>query len=166
MTLPLETRTMEWRRDEYVLSTDRARLDLDRIHRFLAEESYWARGVTRDVVARSIDGALSLGIYREGGQVGFARVVTDCTRVAYLMDVFIDEEHRGRGLGTWLARVIRTHPDLAGVTRWLLATKDAHEVYQRAGWTAVRHPEWLMEVLNTRAAQPDVATGAALAGRA
>lgn len=116
------------------------------VHRFLSEGSYWARGVTKEFVARSIAGSLTVGIYFDERQVGFARVVIDCTRLAYLMDVFIDEEHRGRGLGTWFAEAIRTHPDLTGVTRWLLATADAHAVYERAGFAPVANPGWLMEV--------------------
>ncbi|XIA67521.1 GNAT family N-acetyltransferase [Bradyrhizobium sp. TZ2] len=80
-------------------------------------------------------------------QVGFARIVTDCARLAYLMDVFIDRNYRGRGIGAWLAAAVRVHPDLTTVSRWLLATKDAHGVYERAGWSAVRHPDWMVEVL-------------------
>ncbi|CAH1658921.1 GNAT family N-acetyltransferase [Chelatococcus asaccharovorans] len=145
--LPNETGPVEWHRGPYTLSTDRDRLDLDRVHRFLAEESYWARGVPRDCVARSIEGAMSLGLYCAGEQVGFARLVTDCTRLAYLMDVFIDGAHRGQGLGSWLAQAIQTHPDLAGVTRWMLTTVDAHAVYERAGWRPLAHPERMMEVV-------------------
>lgn len=144
--LPNETRPIEWHRDPYTLSTDRDRLDFDCVHRFLSEESYWARDVPRDFVARSIEGAIPLGIYRAGEQVGFARIITDCTRLAYLMDVFIDRGHRGQGLGTWLAQSIQSHPDLVGVTRWLLSTVDAHAVYERAGWAPIAHPEWLMEI--------------------
>ena len=144
--LPNETRTVEWRRGDYTLSTDRDRLDMDRVHRFLAEESYWAQGMPRELIARSIEGAIALGIYGNDRQVGFARVVTDCARFAYLQDVFIDRDHRGHGLGTWLAEVVRTHPDLAEVGRWLLTTADAHQVYERAGWKPVRRPEQLMEV--------------------
>ncbi|MET4221990.1 GNAT superfamily N-acetyltransferase [Bradyrhizobium sp. LB14.3] len=147
MALPNETRVIEWRRDDgFVLSTDRARLDIDRVQRFLGDESYWAQGISRELVLRSIEGAISVGLYDGGQQVGFARVLTDGARLAYLMDVFIDRNYRGRGLGSWLATAIRTHPDLITVSRWLLSTKDAHAVYARAGWSAVRHPDWLMEV--------------------
>lgn len=146
--LPNETRAVEWQRDEYTLSSDRDRIDIDRVHLFLAEESYWARGVSKEFVARSLEGALAFGIYCRGEQVGFARVITDCTRLAYLLDVFIDQNHRGRGLGTWLAATVQTHPDLTSVTRWLLATADAHAVYERAGFAPVARPEWLMEVVN------------------
>lgn len=145
---PNETRVVEWHRGPYTLSTDRERIDIDRVFRFLAEESYWARDVTKEFVARSVAGSLALGIYCDGAQVGFARVITDYTRLAYVLDVFIDREHRGRGLGTWLTQVIRTHPDLTTVTRWLLTTVDAHAVYARAGFVPVAHPEWLMEVVS------------------
>lgn len=148
MALPNEAQIVEWRRDGFVLSTDRARIDVDRVQRFLAEESYWAQGISRELISRSIEGAISVGIYRETEQVGFARIVTDCARLAYLMDVFIDRNYRGQGLGAWLATAVRTHPDLVTVSRWLLATKDAHAVYERAGWSAVRHPDWMMEVLH------------------
>lgn len=145
--LPNETDIVEWHRGDYTLSTDRARIDMDRTHHFLAEQSYWAKGMPRELIARSIRGAITLGVYHVDEQVGFARVITDCTRIAYLVDVFIDPAHRGHGLGTWLAEAIRTHPDLKQVTRWLLATLDAHEVYARAGWKPVKNPDWLMEVL-------------------
>lgn len=156
--LPLETGPVEWHRGPYTLSTDRERLDVDRVHRFLAEESYWASGVAKDFVARSLQGAMVLGIYKDGVQVGFGRLVTDFTRLAYLLDVFIDRDHRGQGLGTWLAQAIQTHPDLASVTRWLLTTADAHAVYARAGWAPIAHPEWIMEVPGPKplaAAAPD-----------
>lgn len=148
MTLqPNESGVVEWVRDGYTMSTDRARIDLDRVYRFLAEESYWARDVTPEFVARSIAGSLVVGIYKGDEQVGFARIITDYTRLAYILDVFIDTAHRGRDLGTWLTREMRTHPDLTSVTRWLLTTVDAHAVYERAGFVPVAHPEWLMEVV-------------------
>lgn len=155
MALPNETRVVEWSRDDgFVLSTDRARLDIDRVQRFLGEESYWAQGISRKLVLRSIEGAISVGLYNGQQQVGFARILTDGARLAYLMDVFIDTNYRGRGLGTWLATAVRTHPDLMTVSRWLLSTKDAHAVYARAGWSAVRHPDWLMEVLQDAPTEP------------
>uniref|UniRef100_UPI0039EDF4D7 GNAT family N-acetyltransferase n=1 Tax=Bordetella sputigena TaxID=1416810 RepID=UPI0039EDF4D7 len=133
------------------MSTDRRLLDMDRVHHFLAEQAYWARGLPRASIERSVEGSIAIGVYADGEQVGFARVVTDCVRLAYLMDVFIDDEHRGHGLGTWIAEAIRSHPDLADVSRWLLSTRDAHAVYQRAGWAPVAQPEWMMEVVRPRA---------------
>lgn len=153
MLLPNESGPIEWRRGDFVLSTDRERLDVDWVHRMLSEKAYWAQGSDRAKVERSIAGAMILGVYRDDVQVGFGRVVTDFSRLAYLLDVFIDEDCRGLGLGTWIAGVIRTHPDLSTVTRWLLTTADAHEVYRRAGWQALEHPEWLMEVPRGAAAK-------------
>ena len=157
MSLPNETSSFEWWHGDYFLSTDRDRLDLEVVHRFLAEESYWARGISPRLIRRAIDGSITVGVYHGASQVGFARIVTDCARIAYLMDVFIDAAHRGKGLGASLATVIRDHPDLADVSRWLLATRDAHSVYERAGWHQVRQPEWLMEVTRTDAASQAVA---------
>lgn len=157
--LPNETRIVQWRRGPYLMSTDRRLLDMDRVHHFLAEQAYWARGLSRASIDRSVEGSIAIGVYADGKQVGFARVVTDCVRLAYLMDVFIDKEHRGHGLGTWIAEAIRTHADLANVSRWLLSTRDAHAVYQRAGWTPVAQPEWMMEVVRPQAAaQSDAGT--------
>lgn len=141
-----ETGIVEWRRGEYLLSTDRQRLDMDRVHHFLANESYWAKNIARGNIARSIEGSIAVGLYHGDLQIGFARVVTDCTRFAYLMDVFVDRQHRGQGLGVWLAAMIRQHPDLTTVARWLLTTVDAHQVYERAGWKPVQRPDYLMEV--------------------
>ncbi|OZI18795.1 GNAT family N-acetyltransferase [Bordetella genomosp. 9] len=157
--LPNETRIAEWRRGPYVMSTDRGRLDMERIHHFLSEQAYWARGLSRDSISRSVEGSIAIGVYADGRQVGFARVVTDCVRLAYLMDVFIDDEHRGHGLGTWIAEAIRTHPDLTAVTRWLLSTRDAHAVYQRAGWSPVAQPDWMMEVVAPPATPAPGGTG-------
>jgi GNAT superfamily N-acetyltransferase len=95
---------MEWRRSEYLISTDPERLDLDVIHRFLSGESYWAPGVTREVVERSIENSICFGLYEASGQAGFARVITDRAAFAYLADVFVLPDHRGRGLGKWLSR--------------------------------------------------------------
>ncbi|MCY6379381.1 GNAT family N-acetyltransferase [Hoeflea prorocentri] len=114
-----ETGVVEWYMGPYTLSTDRARIDLNHVYRFLAEDSYWARDVSKDFIVRS----------------------------AYLLDVYVDQAHRGLGLGTWLAQVIQTHPDLKSVTRWLLTTIDAHAVYGNAGFKPIAHPEWLMEVV-------------------
>lgn len=143
--LPNESTVMEWRRGDYVMTTDRARLDMDRVHRFLAEESYWAKGMARERILRSIRGSMPIGIYHGGEQVAFARLITDFTRMAYLIDVFVDTRHRGKGLGTWIGASVREHPDLAGVGRWLLTTSDAHDVYERAGWRRSLHPDWIME---------------------
>jgi GNAT superfamily N-acetyltransferase len=118
----------------YEISTDRARLDIDLIHRFLSEESYWAKGRDRAIVERSIANSMPFGLYLDGRQVGFARVVTDTVTFAWLADVFVLPEHRGRGLGKQLVETVLAHPELAHLKRWMLATGDAHELYRRYGF--------------------------------
>ncbi|MBL9096991.1 MAG: GNAT family N-acetyltransferase [Alphaproteobacteria bacterium] len=133
---------------EFEISTDRARLDVALIHRWLSEESYWAKGVPRDVVERSIANALCFGIYgTNNAQVGFARVITDKATFAYLGDVFVLEAHRGRGLSKRLMQTIIDHPDLQGLRRWMLATRDAHGLYAQFGFGPVV-AERLMERVN------------------
>lgn len=135
----------ESRRGEFRVSTDPGRLDLDVIHNFLTN-CYWAKGVPREVVARSIDHALCFGVYDgSGAQVGFARVISDFATIAYIGDVFVLESHRGQGLGKWLMEMITQHPALQGLRRWMLTTRDAHALYTRVGFTPVRFPERYME---------------------
>jgi len=119
---------------DYDISTDPSRLDRELIHRFLAEESYWARGRAREVTERSIDGSLPFGIYLGAEQVGFARVVTDGTTFAWLADVFVVRPHRRRGLGKRLVQTVLEYPELRSVYRWVLGTADAHELYRRYGF--------------------------------
>ncbi|MBI5155042.1 GNAT family N-acetyltransferase [Candidatus Poribacteria bacterium] len=133
--------------DGYELSTDPARLDHSVIHGFLTA-SYWAKGVPLETVKRSIAGSLCFGIYKDSGQVGFARVITDRATFAYLADVFILPDHRGFGLGKWLIREILAHPELQGLRRWVLLTADAHGLYAQAGFTAPAQPERYMELVN------------------
>jgi GNAT superfamily N-acetyltransferase len=135
----------EWRRGNYLISTDNQLLDIGLIHRFLATESYWAAGIPLDVVRRSLEHSLNFGVYCEGQQVGFARLVTDYATFVYLADVFILAAWRGRGLATWLVEVITAHPDLQGMRRWLLFTKDAHDLYRKVGFAALRNPDRAME---------------------
>jgi GNAT superfamily N-acetyltransferase len=148
----------EWRRDGYVVSTDPVLVDIDLVHAFLARDSYWARGIGRDVVARSIEHSLVFGLYEEAAgerrQVGFARAITDRATTAYVADVFVLESHRGRGLGVWLIDCMRAHPDLRGLRVWRLATLDAHGLYEKHGFRPLAHPERLMEIID-----PDVFTG-------
>jgi N-acetylglutamate synthase-like GNAT family acetyltransferase len=146
----LET-IVEHRRGEFLVSTDPARLNLDVIHGFLTT-GYWAKGIPREIVARSIDHALCFGVYDGGGaQVGFARVISDFATVAYIGDVFVLDTHRGRGLGKWLMECITNHPALQGLRRWILTTRDAHGLYSQFGFTPVKYPERFMERQN-----PDV----------
>jgi GNAT superfamily N-acetyltransferase len=133
-----------WERGEYTISTERNRLDVDVIHGFLVH-SYWAAGIPRAMVERSIEHSLPFGVYHGTRQVGFARVITDYTTFAYIGDVFIIEEYRGRGLSRWLMEVVVQHPELQGLRRWLLFTRDAHGLYEKVGFTSSRTPERLME---------------------
>ncbi|MFN2597061.1 MAG: GNAT family N-acetyltransferase [Pyrinomonadaceae bacterium] len=143
-------------RGEYTISTESARLDLGVVHRFVSEESYWGRGRAIEVVRRSVENSLPFGVYRGEEQVGFARVVTDYATFAWLADVFIVKEHRGRGLSKWLMEVILAHPELQGFRRWVLATKDAHELYRRFGFRELHRPERWMERSDPRMAEsPD-----------
>src|SRR5271165_5420458 len=136
---------MEYRRGEFLISTSRERLDLDVVHGFLTN-CYWAKGIPREVVARSIEHALCFGIYDDGGeQVGFARVISDFATIAYVGDVFVLEAHRGRGLGKWLMECIMQHPALQNLRRWILTTQDAHGLYAQVGFTPIKSPERYME---------------------
>jgi GNAT superfamily N-acetyltransferase len=137
--------TLDWRRDGFTISTDRSKLDREAIHRFLAG-SYWAKGISRGIVDRSIEGALCFGVYEGVRQVGFARVITDLATFAYLADVYVVESHRGRGLATWLMESILAHPDLQGLRRWMLVTRDAHPLYRKMGFKDLAHPERIMEM--------------------
>jgi GNAT superfamily N-acetyltransferase len=134
-----------WERDEYLISTDRARLNIDLIHDFLSHTSYWATGRSREVVERSIENSLCFGIYKDSDHVGFARVVTDYATFAWIADVFVLPEHRGRGLAKWLMEVMLAHPRLQGFRRWVLSTKDAHGVYEPFGFIKLHRPERWME---------------------
>ena len=143
---------MEWTRDGYTISDDPARVDVDAVHRYLSEESYWAPGVPREVVERSIKWSLPFGLYApDGSLAGFARAVTDRAVFAYVADVFVLDAHRGRGLGMWLMEALVGHPDLQGLRRWVLYTEDAHGLYERFGFEPGRTPERYMEL----AREPD-----------
>jgi len=147
----------EWRRHNYLISTDRGKLDRTVIHRFL-EGSYWAKGIPREIVERGIENSLCFGLYDGERQVGFARIISDLSTFAYLADVFVLESERGRGLGVWLIETIKDHPQLQGLRRWMLATADAHGLYRKFGFTALSRPERIMEITDpdiyTRSKQP------------
>lgn len=135
----------EWRRGEFLISTDRSLLQLDVIHGFLAEESYWARERSFEQTRTAIENSLPFGLYRGERLIGFARVVTDYATFAYLGDVFVAEEFRGQGLSKWLMDAIITHPNLQGFRRWILATRDAHSLYEKFGFAQLKFPERWME---------------------
>ena len=134
----METETFE-------ISTDKRRLDIETIHRFLTEESYWAATRTLEQTRTAVENSLCFGVYLNARQVGFARVVSDFATFAYLGDVFVVEEFRGQGLSKRLMESIVAHPDLQGLRRWLLATRDAHGLYEQFEFTALKFPERWME---------------------
>ena len=127
------------------ISTDKARLDLDLIHRFLSQESYWALNIPMEVVQRSISNSLCFGMYDGTDQIGFARVITDQATFAYLADVFVLPDYRGRGLAKQLVATIADWPALQGLRRWVLATRDAHTLYTQFGFTALDQPDLFMQ---------------------
>ncbi len=131
---------------EYLLSTDKSKLDLKMIHEFLSTESHWAKNIPYERVKKSIENSLCFGLYHGEKQIGFARVISDYSTIAYLGDLFILKDHRGKGLSRWMLEVIMNHPDLTGLRRWILVTKDAHDVYQQYGWAMVARPENWMEI--------------------
>jgi GNAT superfamily N-acetyltransferase len=137
--------TESWQRDEYLITTDRSHLDVAFIHNFLSTQTYWAVGRSVEVVQCSIANSFCFGVYKGGEQIGFARVVTDFATFAWLADVFVIPEHRGRGLAKWLMEVILAHPQLQGFRRWVLATKDAHGLYEHFGFIPLHRPERWME---------------------
>jgi GNAT superfamily N-acetyltransferase len=138
----------------YEISTDRARLDIPRVHRFLSTEAYWSPGVSREVVERSIENSICFGVYATGDeQVGFARVVTDRATFAWLADVYIESAHRGHGLGKRLVATVLEHPELQGLRRWMLGTADAHELYRGFGFDGLQDVRRFMALESAAAAQ-------------
>lgn len=135
----------EWQNGPHAISTDRARLDVELIHRFLSAEFWDTVGIPRDVVERSIEHSLCFGVYEGERQIGFARVVTDRATFAFVADDFVVESHRGRGLATWLMQCILGHPDLQGLHRVLLVTRD-QRLYRKAGFEPLKEPALYMEL--------------------
>jgi GNAT superfamily N-acetyltransferase len=138
---------IEYHRGEFTVTTDPIWLNHELIHEFLSH-SYWAEGVPREIVAQSIRNCLCFAVLQGSHQVGFARVITDYATFAYLADVFIVESHRGKGLGKFLLECIVNHPQLQGLRRWMLATRDAHSLYAQFGFKPLAKPERFMELHN------------------
>lgn len=146
-----------WQRGEYSISTEVGRLDIPLIHDYLTNSSYWAKGRSFEKVRQSIENSLNFGVFHGDKQVGFARVVTDYATFAWLADVFIIDQHRGHGLSKWLVEVILAHPQLQGFRRWLLATRDAHGLYRRFGFTELKDStRWLEKFAETAPETPSV----------
>ena len=144
---------MQWHNAEFTLTDERATLDVAYIHAFLST-SYWAQGIPLETVSKSLDNSLCFGLWHGGRQIGFGRAVTDRATFAYLADVFIDPDYRGRGLGKWLVTCILAHPELQGLRRWLLGTRDAHALYRKLGFVPLPKPEIFMEIRPAEAYRP------------
>ncbi|HUC79873.1 MAG TPA: GNAT family N-acetyltransferase [Flavisolibacter sp.] len=136
---------MEWTKEVFCISTNKARINAAYVHRFLSS-SYWAEKIPLEVVKRSIDGSLCFGVYEGEKQVGFARVITDEATFAYLCDVFIDEAYRGKGLSKWLMECLLSYPSLQGLRRFMLATKDAHGLYKQVGFSELTFTDRWMHI--------------------
>ncbi len=139
------TAGLERKKDRFLICTDRELLKIDSVNEYLVQESYWAKTRTIEQTKTAIENSLCFGVYENGKQIGFARVVTDFSTFAYLADVYILPEYQNRGLGKWLIETILEHPDLKGFRRWVLATLDAHRLYEKFGFTALKNPERWME---------------------
>ncbi len=135
---------MQWKKNDYLISTDKSKIDVNAVHHFLSR-SYWAEGIPIETVKRSITNSLCFGVYHNEETVGFARVISDFATFAYLADVFILPQERGKGLSKWLMQVIIDHPQLQGLRRFTLATKDAHKLYAQFGFTLFDKPERWMQ---------------------
>jgi GNAT superfamily N-acetyltransferase len=135
---------LELQRDNFIISTDLSRIDVDAMAVMLAR-SYWANDRSRKQLECALEHSLVFGLYDASHQIGLARIISDFAIFAYLCDVFIHEDYRGRGLGKWLMETVHNHPDLQGLRRWLLATRDAHGLYSRYGWVPLNTPDRWME---------------------
>ncbi|MDQ1095617.1 MULTISPECIES: GNAT family N-acetyltransferase [Chryseobacterium] len=135
-------------KDQFCISTDKTRLDIDDIHGFLSTKAYWCLNIPKETVLAAIQNSLCFGVYLNEKQIGFARIISDFSTIAYLGDVYILEEYRGNGLSKWLMETIMNHPDLQGLRRWILLTGDAHGLYRQFGWTDIADPSKWMELHN------------------
>lgn len=133
-------------RDDFCISTDKTKLNIGAIHEFLSTKAYWCLNIPRQTVQNAIQNSLCFGVYKDEEQIGFARIISDYATVAYLGDVFILEQYRGRGLSKWLVETVMTHPNLQGLRRWILLTADAHGLYRQFGWTEISDPGKWMQI--------------------
>ncbi len=146
--------TYEVKKDSYLISDDTSLLNINFIHNFLSVESYWAQNIPLNIVEKSVKNSLCFGIYNAEEQIGFARLITDKATFAYLADVFIIAAYRGNGLSKWLIQTIHDHPELQTLRRWMLGTRDAHELYKKFDWTPLPEPERFMQKHNAKAYCP------------
>ena len=135
-------------KDGFCISTNKSRLDIPAIHHFLSTEAYWSLGIPFETVKKGIDHSLNFGLYQNEQQIGFARVISDFSTIAYLGDVYFLQEFRERGLSKWLMEIITSYPELQGLRRWILLTGDAHGLYKQFGWKEIANPERWMELHN------------------
>jgi predicted GNAT family acetyltransferase len=136
----------EYTRGEYLISTDKSKLDLTTIHNFLSNESYWAKNISKKLVERSIENSLTFGVYHHEKQVGFARIISDYAVFATVGDVFVITEYRGLGLSKWLVGIFTNFPELKSIRRWTLYTLDAHKLYEQYGFRLLARPDQAMEI--------------------
>lgn len=151
--LPMENINIT--RGMYCISTDKKRLDLKAVHQYLSQESYWCQNIPFERVEKAAHNSLTFAVLHGNNQVGYARIISDYTTFAYLADVYILESHRGQGLSKWLMETIMTHPELQGLRRWMLATRDAHGLYAQYGWKTIANPASWMEVHHPNVYQPE-----------
>jgi GNAT superfamily N-acetyltransferase len=139
---------MNWYKEKFIISDEKNKLQPEYIHDYLSNKSYWAKNIPLETVKKSIDGSICFGMYDDEKQIGFARVVTDKATFGYLADVFIDENYRGKSLSKWLMEVIMNYPELQGLRRWMLGTKDAHSLYEKFGFEPLENPKRVMHIYN------------------
>ena len=135
-------------KDGFCISTNKFKLDITAIHHFLSTEAYWSLDIPLEMVKKSIEHSLNFGLYYNEQQIGFARIISDFSTIAYLGDVYVLSEFRGRGLSKWLMETITSYPELQGLRRWILLTRDAHGLYKQFGWKEIANPERWMELHN------------------
>ncbi|MGJ8738911.1 GNAT family N-acetyltransferase [Zobellia laminariae] len=136
---------VETHKKEYTISTDKDKLDILSIYKFLSNETDWAKGIPMNTLKISIENSLNFGLYHNNKQIGYARIISDYSTIAYLGDVFVLKEYRGKGLSKWLINEIMEHPNLQGLRRWILLTDTAEWLYKKFGFTELPHPEFYME---------------------
>lgn len=141
---------------EYSISTEKNRIDLKAVHSFLSTEAYWCIGIPFERVQKAVENSLNFGLYHLDRQIGFARIISDYATIAYLGDVYVLPEYRGKGLSKWMMETIMTHPELQGLRRWILLTGDAHGLYRQFGWVDVASPDKWMELHNKDVYKPSL----------
>lgn len=141
---------MEINQPPFTITTDKSRIDLGEVHRFLSTETYWAKNIPLEIVQRSVDHSLCFSLFYESRQIGFARIITDKATFAYMSDVYILKDFRGKGLSKWLVQEMMSHPDLQGIRRFVLVTYDAQSLYEQFGFRKVAHPERYMEIIKDK----------------